>query len=261
LNPGEGDDLAKMFIYGPHGSTVSPTVTVYRDGTVSAPEPKIYSPCESPQQLASLIALSDKVVQRSSPVRALEARQAALAGLDDQLEYFATDVLGLGRSTRWTEAVSTALLGDWVQPLLQGMRLDETAVARLRADAQLEHRHLTPVWRRRTRHGRVLMLDAPLGSGLTLYDLAAGTPAATATCPVEGDPENARLAMLIRALLPAERAIAIAWADPQVATWTEAALHAGAAEPSIVGERVRRKVRRLAAELDRRLAQTVDGRS
>ncbi|MFE5559565.1 hypothetical protein [Streptomyces sp. NPDC056544] len=248
-----------MFIHGPNGAMASPTVTLYRDGSVGTSGPKTYAPCESPQQRAALISLSDQIAQRSPAVRALEARQAALTGLDDLLESFATDVLGLWRSTRWMEAVSTALLGDWVQPLHEGMRLDETSVARLRADAQTAHRHLTPVWRRRTRHGRVLLLDTPLGDGLTLYDLAAGTLSPGNATLADIDPDNARLASLIRALLPAERTIAMAWAHPQVSTWTEAAQHAGADEPTAAGERVRRKVRRIAAELERRQVQAVRG--
>ncbi|MGW6849278.1 hypothetical protein ACWGCK_11040 [Streptomyces virginiae] len=73
------------------------------------------------------------------------------------------------------------------------------------------------------------------------------------------DPENARLAALIRALLPTERTSAMAWAHPQVSTWAEAAQHAGAAEPTTDGERVRRKIRRIAAELERRRVQAVRG--
>uniref|UniRef100_UPI002F912112 hypothetical protein n=1 Tax=Streptomyces virginiae TaxID=1961 RepID=UPI002F912112 len=115
------------------------------------------------------------------------------------------------------------------------------------------------MWRRRTCHGRVLLLDTPLGDGLTLHDLAAGTLAPVNTTLADLDPENARLGALIRTLLPTERTIAMAWAHPQVSTWAEAAQHAGAPEPTTDGERVRRKVRRIAAELERRQAQAVQG--
>ncbi|ANZ20852.1 hypothetical protein SNOUR_38120 [Streptomyces noursei ATCC 11455] len=185
-------------------------------------------------------------------VRALEARRAALVGRSDLVEAFATDVIGLRRGTRWQEAASTALLGnDWLEPLDHGKQLDGAALARLRAEILALHRQLTPVWRRRTRHGRVLLLNTPVSEGITVQDLVAEKPDTTPT-PLDVTPENARLAALIRRLLPAERAVALAWAHPGVRTWADAAQEAGADDPTVVGERVRRKVRRLVAERQRR---------
>jgi hypothetical protein len=68
------------------------------------------------------------------------------------------------------------------------------------------------------------------------------------------DPDEARLAAILRALRPDERAVALAWTHPGVATWKEAALQAGATVPAAMGERVRRKVRCLVAEQRRRRA-------
>ncbi|MFI9649943.1 hypothetical protein ACIHAA_27125 [Streptomyces sp. NPDC052040] len=259
LNPSQGDELATLFIGGPDTST-PPAVTVYRDGTVDTHRPTLYPPCATPEQRSELNLHFDRVVEQSRAVRALEARQAALAGHGDLVKAFATDVLGLSRHARWQEAVSTALLGDWIQPLFAGQRLDDIAVARLRTDAHTTHRHLLPVWRRRTRHGRVLLLETPLGDGLTLHDLACGIMNAE-DAPFAYEPDDARLAALIRALRPAERVAALAWADPDVRNWTEAARLAGADDPAVFGERVRRKCRRLAAELDRRRALTMGAES
>ncbi|MBJ7004932.1 hypothetical protein JG491_33555 [Streptomyces sp. CRPSP2-6A1] len=47
---------------------------------------------------------------------ALRARQAALEGGERLVDRFALEVLGR-RGARWREAVSTALVGDWVAPL------------------------------------------------------------------------------------------------------------------------------------------------
>ncbi|MDQ0688939.1 alpha-D-ribose 1-methylphosphonate 5-triphosphate synthase subunit PhnH [Streptomyces achromogenes] len=59
--------------------------------------------------------------------------------------------------------------------------------------------------------------------------------------------ENPRLNTILKALSPAERAVALALATNGVTTWAEAAMTAGAAQPKIQGEKVRRKVMRLAA--------------
>ncbi|MFE4018502.1 hypothetical protein ACFXPZ_13925 [Streptomyces sp. NPDC059101] len=186
-------------------------------------------------------------------VRALMARQAALMGRSDLVEAFTTEVIGLRRGSRWQEAASTALLGnDWLAPLDHGQKLDESALVHLRAEILTVHSQLTPVWRRRTRHGRVLLLNTPLSDGITVQDLVADKPNAPSPAVFDATPEDARLAALIRALLPAEREVALAWVHPGVRTWSDAAQKAGADDPVVVGERVRRKVRRLVAERRRR---------
>lgn len=255
LSPTPDEGLATLFIGG-HGSSTLPPVTVYRDGTVDTRRTTLYLSGRTDEPPSGLIPQSDRAALQSHAVQALEARQAALAGHDYLVEAFAADVLGLARSARWREAVSTALLGDWVEPLFAGQRLDDAAVARLRVEARTTHRHLVPLWRRRTRHGRVLLLDTPLGDGLTLHDLASEITDIEAPL-LAYDPEDARLAALIRALRPVERAAVLAWADPNVRSWTEAAQQAGVDDPVAFGERVRRKCRRLAAELARRRSLTV----
>ncbi|MET9387948.1 hypothetical protein ABZY09_44915 [Streptomyces sp. NPDC002928] len=107
------------------------------------------------------------------------------------------------------------------------------------------HRQLVPVWRRRTRHGRVLSLDADLGGGLSLYDLVLD--------------DVDLLAHTAGGVYEDERRVVFAYADGQGITWTEAAAAAGATDPDAFGERVRRKAKRLAIEQARRAAQRRTG--
>ncbi|MFF1678805.1 hypothetical protein ACFVYG_22540 [Streptomyces sp. NPDC058256] len=181
-------------------------------------------------------------------VRALVALQAAAVGDHASVESFAADAeLWPGakwRGAKWGEAVSTALMGDWVDPLLHGGKMGPAAIDDLRAEARTVHRQLTPLWRRRAGGSRVLLLDTPLGDGLTLYDLVASSPDPQDL--VHGTlPDDARLANILKTLLPAERTVTLLWAHPAVATWTEAALLARAPNPAAFGERVRRKLKRL----------------
>ncbi|WP_333738218.1 hypothetical protein [Streptomyces sp. IBSBF 2806] len=173
--------------------------------------------------------------------------------LPEALDGVAKDVLVLPRSERWHEAVSTALLGDWMDPLFSTGYLPDTALGALKAEACSVHRQLVPVWRRRTRHGRVLSLDADLG-GLSLYDLVADDVGSLAHT-IGGVFEDERLNRVLRGFDPAERAVVFAYAEGEGTTWTEAAARVGVADPKAFGERVRRKSKRLAAEQRRRVAQ------
>ncbi|MFH9685827.1 hypothetical protein ACH4LE_05785 [Streptomyces sp. NPDC017413] len=162
-------------------------------------------------------------------------------------------VLTVPRSSRWREAASTALLSDWDDQLWRTGRLSSRAVGALRAETRAVHRQLVPLWRRRTRHGRVLSLDAGLGSGMSLYELvAADVDLLDRTAG--GVYEDARLNGVLRGLKPVERQVLFALAEGEGTTWTEAAAVTGAADPQKLGERVRRKAKRLAAEQRRRTA-------
>ncbi|MFE6892015.1 hypothetical protein [Streptomyces sp. NPDC057694] len=128
----------------------------------------------------------------------------------------------------------------------------------LKAEARQVHRQLVPLWRRGTRHGRVLSLDAELGDNLSLYDLVADDVdylAHTAGGVFQDD----RLNRVLRDMNPAERQVVFAYAEGEGTTWTEAAVHAGALDAEAFGERVRRKAKRLAAEQARRAAATASG--
>lgn len=165
-------------------------------------------------------------------------------------------VLAVPRGPRWREAVSTALLSDWDAPLWETGHLPSTAVGALRAEARAAHKQLVPLWRRRTRHGRVISLDADPGGGISLHDLvAADLDLLTHTS--SGVYEDARINTVLRALDPAERQVVFAYAETDGITWTEAAAACSAADAAALGERVRRKIKRLAVEQRRRAAQRI----
>lgn len=175
-------------------------------------------------------------------IQALSAREAALGGDGSAIHSFTSDVLGMWSG--WNEPVSTALLGNWADPLYSQGRLAPDDLNRLRSEARVIHRQLQPVWRRKVNRSRLLLLDTPLGDGLTLYDLVAGE---AADAGVDTCFEDPRLIEILNALSPAELKVTLALASPGVTNWPEAAMAAGAAEPKLQGERVRRKVKRLAA--------------
>ncbi|MGP3691287.1 hypothetical protein ACTVZO_42635 [Streptomyces sp. IBSNAI002] len=214
-----------------------------------------------PQPSLSAAAAAMRTVheyrERASRVRDLElALYIRSVACQQSVEPRVMDVLALKSlalpvSARWREAVSTALVGGWVDPLEQNGRLPASALDALRAEARAIHRQLVPVWRRRTRHGRVLSLDAPLGNELSLYDLVAADVDLLHRV-AGGIYEDERLNAVLRGLDPAERQVVIAYAAADATTWTEAATAAGATEPDAFGERVRRKAKRLAAEQRRR---------
>ncbi|MFF1968963.1 hypothetical protein ACFVW5_36115 [Streptomyces sp. NPDC058232] len=183
-------------------------------------------------------------------IQALSAREAALVGDGAMIRSFTSEVLE--RWSGWNEPVSTALLGNWADPLYDQGHLTPDALEKLKSEASVIHRQLTPVWRRKVNHSRLLLLDTPLGDGLTLYDLVSGQ-AAPGT-GVEVGFEDPRLNTILKALSPAERAVTLALATNGVTTWAEAAMAVGATQPEIQGEKVRRKVKRLAARSTGRAA-------
>jgi hypothetical protein len=180
--------------------------------------------------------------------RALEAREWALG--HDQCsgcggsETFVSHHLVLPCGPRWDQAVRTALIGDWTAPLHEGGRIGPEVIGRIKSEARAIHRQLVPVWRRRVRGSRVLLLETPLAEDLTLLDLVAGELRMD-DLVFESAFDDERVNAVLAGLDPAERRVAMAWAHPSIADWTEAARYAGAANPSAYGERVRRKLKRL----------------
>ncbi|WP_198351818.1 hypothetical protein [Streptomyces typhae] len=134
-------------------------------------------------------------------------------------------------------------MGDWAEHRGTEVYV-HGSIADLRAQARTIHQQLRPLWRRRAGGSRVVLLDTPLGHEVTLYDLVAGSPTPPELA-LGALPDDPRLTAVLNALTPAERRVALAWAHPAVATWAEAALAAGAADPVKAGERVRRKLKRL----------------
>ncbi|MET8168831.1 hypothetical protein ABZT34_32045 [Streptomyces sp. NPDC005329] len=188
---------------------------------------------------------------------ALNARQDVRMGYGNYFVDLCAAKLGLRTGGLWREALSTALIGDWALPLHLPDGLSVTGLGALRGEALVIRRQLTPLWRRRANGSRVVLLDTPLGEGISLYDLISGSPSS----PELGLgclPDNPRLTAILNALAPDEQKITLAWAHPAVANWTEAALAAGVADPVAAGVRVRRKLKRLGEKYtDRAHAATV----
>nr|WP_237547630.1 hypothetical protein [Streptomyces sp. SID5476] len=176
-------------------------------------------------------------------IEALNARDMALRGDGYWVDEFSRNLLHK-RGARWRHAVSTALLGDWVNPLAEG-HLPREVIGSLKTEAERIHLQEVPLWRRGTRKGRVLSLDAPLGDGLCLYDLLDSRDDLHELA-TRGMISDARLLSLLKALTEDEAAVLLARAEESRITWTEAASAAGATDPVALGERVRRKVARLA---------------
>ncbi|ESQ01789.1 hypothetical protein B590_30428 (plasmid) [Streptomyces sp. PVA_94-07] len=186
-------------------------------------------------------------------MRALAARDAALNGVDSTVDRFATEVLGLWRGGRWHEPVSTALLGNWADPLVQdGGRITPAFLDAFKAEVKTLHRAFTPLWRRRTGGHRLWSLDFCLADGLTLHDLASSGPD-----PYEvltgALPDDPRIVRVLNRLTPVERAVTMAWASWSVTSWTEAAAEVTALAPDrfagccpeALGDSVRRRLKRL----------------
>ncbi|WP_157531434.1 MULTISPECIES: hypothetical protein [unclassified Kitasatospora] len=182
-------------------------------------------------------------------VQALNARQAVLTGDRAALETFTR--VGLGRWSGWSEPVSTALIGPWADPFLAEGQLSPDSLQLLKREASSIHRQLAPVWRRKIDRSRLLLLDTPLGDGLTLYDLISNQSRPEDSLLAE-ELDDSRVPHVLRRLTPEEAVVAARWAADPDATWPGASLAAGHTEA--FGERVRRKLRRLGNQHTERTA-------
>ncbi|RPE26689.1 hypothetical protein EDD90_10659 [Streptomyces sp. Ag109_O5-1] len=159
---------------------------------------------------------------------------------------------------QWREAASTALAESWSVALDPGMSIEEVYTRIVRNDVRTVHRQLVPLWRHKASSARVLQLEAPLGgSGLTLLDVVAGE-LRTDDLVFEAGFDDPRIGAVLARLTVEERRVTMAWAHPYTDSWTEAARFAGATDPEALGERVRRKLKRLGIEYARRRAPAGD---
>lgn len=150
--------------------------------------------------------------------------------------------------------MTTALMGPWAAPLLSGGSLSSSALEYLQAEAKEIHRQLAPIWQRKINRARLWSLDHVFGDGLTTYDVVAIglDPYEVLTGSL---PDNPRILAVLAQLTPVERAVAMAWANARVTNWTEAATIVADLDtplvadhdPTALGERVRRKLKRLGA--------------
>ncbi|MFE5480959.1 hypothetical protein [Streptomyces sp. NPDC056527] len=255
MNSGAGMDVLSVHRNGPLSC-------IYRKPDVQlqpsyGPLVEMCTPHTAAEELRSRGKIYGKMAILPDPTdlpvmaRALSAREAARVGDHVGVDAFSASELCLPTGLRWREAISTALLGEWAAPLYRGEMLYPSSLSQLRAEARAMHRQLTPLWRRKAGHGRVLLLDTPLGHGATLYDLVAGRPDPESSMLGTYDP---RLGAVLGTLTPVERKVALAWAHWQVTSWTEAAAFTGADDPAALGERVRRKLKRQGTEHTRRRA-------
>lgn len=235
------------------------TVALDLDGTFSLPEP--FDRVTPPTLITTTTGMA--VLNPSHPgnetiesgfravgipvpdlVRAMDAREAAITGDRAGLRAFVSEELGWWSG--WHEPVSTALLGRWADSLYDEGRLSPSTVDHFLAEARVINRQLKPIWLRQANRERVRLLDAPLGDGMTLYDVLSGQPATDTYFEGFDDP---RLIKILNALSEEEQVVTIARSRLGVNSWSEAARVAGVPQPEVVGEQVRRKVKRLANQL------------
>ena len=88
---------------------------------------------------------------------------------------------------------------------------------------------------------------------LTIADLVPDTRL-TEDLVLASEWEEQRLSRVLGRLKPDELRVTNVYAQRSELTWAEAARIAGAADPAAVGERIRRKLKRLGAEDKRRAA-------
>ncbi|MGK5544995.1 hypothetical protein ACSNOH_09720 [Streptomyces sp. URMC 127] len=181
---------------------------------------------------------------------ALGARNAAIEGRDTVVDDFARNVLGIAQPEQSRDGVIDALLGDWVHQL--GRYLTDPELLRILNEyTAVERRRWQPLWERKVKGKRIGLTGATIGDGLTAEGVLPDrrTPEGLALHYQFGDE---RVRRVLRWLHPDEAAVAARWAQ-DAGTWAESARGVGL--PASYGERVRKKLHRLAAEQKRRSIQ------
>ncbi|MEV4193789.1 hypothetical protein [Streptomyces toxytricini] len=190
---------------------------------------------------------------------ALHARRAILESVDDTdwrptVAAFSRRYLGIGRTDeQWLEAVSTALLGNWVSVLDLQQPAGDGTLHHLRQEARTVHRQLMPLWQRKAGPGRVWMLDYRFPSGETLHELV-GASYRFDDETLTWFPDRYDACTVFDRLKEDEQHVARAFALGG-GSWAEAAAAAGL--PAQAGERVMRKLRRLGLQHQQRRATLV----
>ncbi|MFE4360216.1 hypothetical protein [Kitasatospora sp. NPDC056800] len=199
--------------------------------------------------------ISDWPPTRETLLAALSARWAAIEGDHATVDNFTRNVLGHVRPEQWRDAVTSMLLGDWVDHLGSYLA-DPELLAILRANTAAERRRWTPLWERKTggfrRRGpdgevrersaeRVWLLETPNRDGVTLRDVLPDRAAADALA-LDRCLANPRIDAVFRSLNATEAAVANLWATRR-GSWADAALDLDLAAEA--GDRVRRKLSRI----------------
>jgi hypothetical protein len=191
---------------------------------------------------------------RAAHRAALRARAAVLAGDDDAVARFIQGWLRMRVTPDRVEAVSAALLEDgWDAAIPED---PARLLTDLRNRTARQARALRPIWETRLNYQTIGRLDHTIttsnGALLTVADMVPD-PQTTEDLALAGEYEEQRLRRVLSRLKPDELHVTNVYAGRSELTWTEAARLAGAEDPAAMGDRVRRKLRRLGAEHNRRL--------
>jgi hypothetical protein len=187
---------------------------------------------------------------------ALRARDAVVRGEQGPVASFIEEWLGMPPTPERVEAVSAALLEegwDADAPDDPGFLL-----ADLRKRSKRQARALKPIWETQLNRLYVGSLDQPVpGTSGTLLTIAdqLPDPRTAEDLALAREFEQQRLRQVLSRLKPDELQVAWVYAEHGGLTWTEAAHREGFADPAAMGERVRRKARRLGTDHSRRVAR------
>ncbi|MFI7383439.1 hypothetical protein [Streptomyces sp. NPDC049813] len=215
---------------------------------------------------ALLRELSDNAYESGPPTPAADwarcaytaarsARDAALRGDHAEVDVFSRVWLGVKDAEAWRDGVVDALLSEgWDRGPLQP---DHTFAKWLKLRAQRLLALWKPLWERMQGRQYVRLLSEPLVPGRedlgTLADALRSTSPSAEDIVLGREPEDPRLGWVLDRLAkdPMDVRVAHAFAENPGLTWSQAARLAGARDPQDAerrGERVRRKLKRLAAQ-------------
>jgi hypothetical protein len=197
---------------------------------------------------------------RAAHRAALGARAAVLNGDDEPVAWFIEAWLGMRVTSQRIEAVSAALLEEgWDASIPED---PAHLITDLRTRTVRQARVLRPIWETQLNHRTIGRLDHMVmtsdGTPLTVADLVPD-PQNTEDLVMANECEEQRLGRILSRLKPDELQVTNVYAERSDLTWGEAARLAGAADPAAMGERVRRKLKRLGAEHNRRLVLQTGG--
>jgi hypothetical protein len=186
--------------------------------------------------------------------QAARATQALLGGDTETLDAFIATCLGKSPG-QCREAVATALLDvSWTSSASMD---DESLLTLLRSKIAQATAALKPLWERQVYGKKVRLLSEP-GAGdssqaRTLADsLTDGCTAEDVALEALGGHLDPCISEVLGWLTSEEAGIVAEYAQGGVLSWTQAATVAGATDPVVMGERVRRKLKRLGNEHLRR---------
>jgi len=193
---------------------------------------------------------------RAAHRAALRARAAVLNGDDGTVAWFIEAWLRMRVTPERIGAVSAALLEEgWDADIPED---PSRLLTDLRSRTVRQARVLKPIWQTQLNYRTIGRLDRTVttsnGTLLTVADLVPD-PQTTEDLVLANECEEQRLRRVLSRLKPDELQVTNVYAGRSELSWAEAARLAGAADPAAMGERVRRKLKRLGSEHNRRLVR------